>query len=690
MATIGSLVIHLEAPAKGFQRDFAAAVRSAEEYGRAAAGVGSSAGTAAAAAGELGGAAARGAVTPVSAAAAAAAPVTSLGVAIGRANGAAAGGTLGRWSGTLSTVASAATVASSAVNVFGGAVRGVRAVPAAGGLAREVVTLGPLRRIVGGMAGAFAPLGLAVGGAAGGLAGLAGIGAAAAWGVKLQAQAETARVAFTTLTGSANDAKALLEQLETFSAGTPFQLPGIQESARQLLAYGRSAGSIAGDLSVLGDIAASTGSPLGEMAEIYGRVGASGRVTGETLNRLMDRGVPITAAFARTLGVAESEVAGLISSGNVGFADLQRALQSTTAAGGEFAGGMAAQSRTLAGLWSTITDNFRTGFREAFTAVTASFNLPGLLREVSDYLAAGVTVLKSYTAGFAEAGGQGMEWGSIVTRAVGRVGEALAFAADTAIFFGIGVLDAAAASVGGLAKVVRGFDAVAFAAVSAANMLPGVEVAYAGTLGAIAAGLDEAAGGTRRTAAALRAMKPPGEGVRNFFADVQAEVEKARQAAAAPIEGKTLDIGADASPAKAALDDLKRFAESTFASTRTPFEEYQTQLGKLKETFAAGLIGDETLRRALKAARDDFEGSIDDGGGEKAASRSVGTLEGGSQAAFAAISNRIRGDADAKATAKNTAKTAALLAKADAALRQVVKNTEPRGAGAVLEVGGSV
>ena len=501
--------------------------------------------------------------------AAGAGPEFAATTAIARTNAAAGvgAGTLGRWSGALSTAASAATVASGAVNVFGAAIRGVRAVQAAGGLARfagsltmanggvrsllpptrtlvkvlaaggaayglyrgitaitgaantakravgglarEAATLGKTRAAIGSLAtGAFGPLGVAVGGAAGGLAGIAGIGATAAWGVKLSAQAETARVAFTTLTGSAETARTLIADLQTFSAGTPFTLPGIQESARQLLAYGRTAEQLPADLAVLGDIAAGTGKPLEQLADIYGRVRTEGRATGETLQRLFAAGVPINEALAESMGIAKGEVKGLVSEGKVGFAEFARALELTTQAGGMFAGSMTAQSQTVAGMWSTLTDNFREGFRKAFEGATAYFNLPDLLREATQLVSAGSAVVAEYAEKWKLAAGEGVNWEGTVLGAVKSVARGLGTAANTAVFLGTGFIRMGATAVDALAWVIDGVESAARATVDWANMIPGVEVAYTGALGGIADQLRMTAGVARIAAAGIENMKP--------------------------------------------------------------------------------------------------------------------------------------------------------------------------------------
>ena len=70
--------------------------------------------------------------------------------------------------------------------------------------------------------------------------GLAGIGAVlgvgggafgAGFAIKLAAEAETTRVSFETIIGSASEAKKVLSELKDFSASTPLQLPELQDAA---------------------------------------------------------------------------------------------------------------------------------------------------------------------------------------------------------------------------------------------------------------------------------------------------------------------------------------------------------------------------------------------------------------------------------------------------------------------------
>ena len=56
--------------------------------------------------------------------------------------------------------------------------------------------------------------------------------------IKAAADHEQLNIAFTTMLGSADKAKTLMEDLSRFAAETPFESSEIQRGAKMLLAYG--------------------------------------------------------------------------------------------------------------------------------------------------------------------------------------------------------------------------------------------------------------------------------------------------------------------------------------------------------------------------------------------------------------------------------------------------------------------
>lgn len=187
--------------------------------------------------------------------------------------------------------------------------------------------------------------------------GLLGGVSALGFGVKLAADAEQAQVAFSTLLGSAEEAKAVLGEITEFAAATPFGTSELRDAGRMLAAFGIQGQAIVPLLRQLGDLAAGTNQPIGELAEIFGKAKVQGRLFMEDINQLTGRGIPIIGALAKQFGVAEVAVRELVETGQVNFSHLEKALQSMTAKGAQFGGLMEAQSKTLAGVWSSLKDN---------------------------------------------------------------------------------------------------------------------------------------------------------------------------------------------------------------------------------------------------------------------------------------------------------------------------------------------
>ena len=160
-----------------------------------------------------------------------------------------------------------------------------------------------------------------------------------------------------TLTGSAEDAKKILGELQQFAATTPFQLEGLAQSTKLLLAFGNAQEDIIPTLQVLGDVAAGSGNDLIELTRIFGQIQSEGKLTGERFKQLAERAVPIGPAIAKAMGVAETSVKRLISEGKVDLQIFTEAFNSLNKVGGTFADGMIRQSKTLSGVLSTLNDN---------------------------------------------------------------------------------------------------------------------------------------------------------------------------------------------------------------------------------------------------------------------------------------------------------------------------------------------
>jgi tape measure domain-containing protein len=213
----------------------------------------------------------------------------------------------------------------------------------------------------------------------------AGATAAAGWGLKLAADAEQAHIAFTTMLGSAMDAKAMMKDLNDFAASTPFEIAGITDATKKLLAYGVAQQDIIPTLTKLGDISAALGIPLGELSDLYGKARVQGTLFAEDINQLTGRGIPVIQEFAKQLGVTESEVKKLASEGKLNFGHLQQAFTDLTSEGSMFGGLMEEQSKSLAGRWSTMKDEIALTLQELGTEIAETFDLKTVLVNLTEF-----------------------------------------------------------------------------------------------------------------------------------------------------------------------------------------------------------------------------------------------------------------------------------------------------------------
>ncbi len=180
--------------------------------------------------------------------------------------------------------------------------------------------------------------------------------------IRVRGEFQQLEVAFKTMLGSEEQANVLMGQLVDTAAKTPFDLQGVANGAKQLLAYGTSAEDVNGTLIRLGDIAAGLSIPLGDLVYLYGTTMTQGRLFTQDLRQFQGRGIPLADELAKQFGVATDKVGELVTAGKVGFPEVQKAIEAMTNDGGKFGGLMEAQSKTITGQISNIEDSISTAF----------------------------------------------------------------------------------------------------------------------------------------------------------------------------------------------------------------------------------------------------------------------------------------------------------------------------------------
>lgn len=206
-----------------------------------------------------------------------------------------------------------------------------------------------------------------------GLAGLtAGIAGLAVTSIKTASSFQQQRVALETFTGSAEIAGKLLSDITNFAKKTPFELSGVIEGTKRLMAFGVSATDVLTDLKSLGNIAAGVGmDKLPQLILAFGQVKAATKLTGMELRQFTEAGVPLLDELAKQTGKTAAQIKEDMEAGAApSFEAVREALAALSGEGGRFNNLMEAQSKTLSGTISNLKDSF-TLFGLSVAGVTA-------------------------------------------------------------------------------------------------------------------------------------------------------------------------------------------------------------------------------------------------------------------------------------------------------------------------------
>lgn len=222
-------------------------------------------------------------------------------------------------------------------------------------------------------------------------------------GLQAAADLQQAQVAFTTLIGNGQQAQKFLNDLKDFAAKTPFELPGLVDDARLLMGVGTAANDVIPTLTAWGNAAGALGIS-GErfhsaMLAVSQSMGA-GKINAQDMNQIINAGIPIWKLMSEATGKTVPELRKLSEQGKLLSDDILPKVQAQMQK--DYGGAMAAQSKTLAGVWSTLMDSFRIGMADAITPLipTMSTLIPQASSVLSGALAQGSVAMQDFTKSF--------------------------------------------------------------------------------------------------------------------------------------------------------------------------------------------------------------------------------------------------------------------------------------------------
>ncbi|WP_326827360.1 tape measure protein [Streptomyces sp. NBC_01751] len=184
-------------------------------------------------------------------------------------------------------------------------------------------------------------------------------GAVAVGAFKAAADAETIQVAFKTLTGSSDKAKAHMEDLQKFAANSPFDFKGLAAASVKLQGVGVKAKEVIPHLTAWGNAASAMGvsgesfeNVLGALSQALG----NGRLGLEDFNQMADNGLPVIGLLADAMGISQAKVRELATAGKLATDKVMPLLEGVM--NKKFGTAMADQSKTANGQLSSLADNW--------------------------------------------------------------------------------------------------------------------------------------------------------------------------------------------------------------------------------------------------------------------------------------------------------------------------------------------
>lgn len=218
--------------------------------------------------------------------------------------------------------------------------------------------------------------------------------------VSVRGDMQQLEIAFSTMLGSAEKADEMISQLTDTAARTPFDMSGLANGAKQLLAYGTASEEVNDTLVRLGNIASGLSIPLNDLVYLYGTTQTQGRLFTQDVRQFMGRGIPLVKELAAELGKTEEQINAMVSAGDIGFDDVKKVIERMTDEGGQFFQLMEKQSDSLTGKVSNLGDSIDSMFNDIGEALqepignavematTLAENYKTVLRVISPLVAA--------------------------------------------------------------------------------------------------------------------------------------------------------------------------------------------------------------------------------------------------------------------------------------------------------------
>nr|DAX66751.1 MAG TPA: tail tape measure protein [Caudoviricetes sp.] len=247
--------------------------------------------------------------------------------------------------------------------------------------------------------------------------------------VDYQKSMEYYTTSFTVMTGSADKASETVKKLADIGATTPFDMPQLADATSLLMNFGFSADDAVDSMMMLGDISQGNADKLNSIARAYGKMNSAQKVTLEDINMMIDAGFNPLQEISEKTGESMQSLYDRISKGKMSVDEITESMKRSTSEGGKYFQSMDAQSQTLDGRLSTLSDTINSKLGEALQPIlqkAADEWIPNVTNAIDNMdVDSVVSVIDDLISGVGDLFGFIMDNGSTIISLIAGIGTAM-------------------------------------------------------------------------------------------------------------------------------------------------------------------------------------------------------------------------------------------------------------------------
>lgn len=218
-----------------------------------------------------------------------------------------------------------------------------------------------------------------VGGAVAGVAALVA-GMAIHGGISRALAIEDAQAKLKGLGHSVESVQTIMDSALASVKGTAFGLGDAATVAASVVAAGVKPGeALTRTLKLVADASTIAGTSMSDMGLIFNKVASTGKIQGEVIAQLGERGIPILQLLGEELGISAAEVSKLAAKGKIGFETFQAAMEAgmggaALESGNTFRGAMANTMAALGRLGEKVVGGILPQIKGGFGGAIAALD----------------------------------------------------------------------------------------------------------------------------------------------------------------------------------------------------------------------------------------------------------------------------------------------------------------------------